>query len=168
MWTDFCHISEKQIAQYLNKTMAEVTEKLHALSRLKIIQYIAQNEQPKLTFITPRYPASHIPIDTKKTHQKGALAQEKVEAVMHYLTHLNRCRTQILLAYFDEISYQACGACDICLETPPQDRGNEALYQHCKALVVAQLQKGVGKLFDLVDNIATCEEEVIVYTVRRS
>lgn len=167
LWTNFCHISEKQIAQYLNQSVAEVIQKLRALSQLHIIQYIAQNEQPQLTFITPRYTASHLPLDTKKLTERAELAQEKAEAVLHYVTHLNRCRAQILLAYFDEISYQACGACDICLEAPPKDMVTDALYQRCKALVLAQLQVGIGKLCDLIDNIALYEEDIVLYTIRQ-
>ena len=41
---------------------------------------------------------------------------EKVRAMVGYVKNKIRCRSQILLDYFGEVSYQECGICDTCLE----------------------------------------------------
>lgn len=165
LWTDFCKISAKKIAQYLHTESAEVIQQLHTLHRLEVIQYSAQQEKPQLTFITPRYPASQIPLDTKQLRQKSTLATAKAEAVIHYVTHPNRCRAQLLLAYFDEVSYQACGLCDICLDKAkkPQDQ----LYQHCRTLVLQRLQAGMCELREIIDSMTLQDEAAVVATIRQ-
>ncbi|RYD92420.1 MAG: RecQ family ATP-dependent DNA helicase, partial [Sphingobacteriales bacterium] len=44
-----------------------------------------------------------------------AVYRAKTEAVLAYATH-KKCRSQMLLSYFDEDTARKCGKCDVCLE----------------------------------------------------
>ena len=47
---------------------------------------------------------------------------QKAKAVKHYIEHSNRCRTQLLLEYFNEITDEECGVCDNCLKKKRQNK----------------------------------------------
>lgn len=167
LFTDFCNISENRIARFLHITPQEVIKQLHNLHHLSVIQYIAQKDKPQLTFITPRYPASQIPLDTKKLRQRRTLATNKAEAVIHYVTHQNRCRAQLLLEYFDEVSYKACGLCDICLAKAKEQKPKDQLYQRYRQLVLQRLQEGVREVREIVDSIDIQGQEEVVAAIRQ-
>ncbi|RDC63776.1 RecQ family zinc-binding domain-containing protein [Adhaeribacter pallidiroseus] len=40
---------------------------------------------------------------------------QKAEAVVAYMQSVGRCRTQLLLEYFGEISEEYCRVCDFCM-----------------------------------------------------
>ena len=167
LWTDFCNISEKKIAQYLRTEPTTVIEQLHALHRLGVIQYFPQKDKPQLTWITPRYPASQIPLDTKKLSKKNKSAIEKAEAVIDYVTHSVRCRPQLLLAYFDEVSYQKCGVCDICLAKASEKSAQDQRYHHYRALVLERLQAGMDEPRAIVDSMPMQDEAGLIITIRQ-
>ncbi|MEM7383117.1 MAG: ATP-dependent DNA helicase RecQ [Bacteroidota bacterium] len=167
LWTDFCNISEKKVAQYLHTEPATIIQHLHALHRLGIIQYSPQKDKPQLTWITPRYPASQVPLDTQKLSKKSKSATEKAESVIHYVTHPVRCRSQLLLAYFDEVSYRRCRVCDICLAKAPGERSQDQRYQHYRALVLQRLQAGVDEPRAIIDSMPMQDETALVATIRQ-
>ena len=39
---------------------------------------------------------------------------EQVNSVIHYVTNIDRCRSQVILEYFGEKNPPACGRCDVC------------------------------------------------------
>ncbi|MEM7055841.1 MAG: ATP-dependent DNA helicase RecQ [Bacteroidota bacterium] len=167
LFADFCNISESRIAQFLHITPQGVSKQLDKLHHLSVIQYIAQKDKPQLTFITPRYAASQIPLDIKKLKQRKALATHKAEAVIHYITHQTRCRAQLLLEYFDEVSYKSCGLCDICLAKAKEQRPKGQLYQRYRQLVLQRLQEGVCEVREIVDSIDIQGEEEAVEAIRQ-
>lgn len=170
LFTDFCRISEKQIAKFLTIPQEHVVKQLNALARLSMIRYIPQKEQAQLTFITPRYPAHELPLNTKKLKQRKAIALNKAETIIHYVTHAHRCRTQLLLAYLDEVSYKKCHICDICLEKGKK-RGNgkekEAVYQQYRTRVLQCIEKGVNEIEGIIQAIAPDAEETLLMTIRQ-
>jgi len=167
LFTDFCNISENKVARFLQTMPQAVIKQLHSLHQLSIVQYIAPKDKPQLTFITSRYPASQIPLDTKKLKQRSDLATKKAEAVIHYTTHQNRCRAQLLLEYFDEISYKACGLCDICLAKAQMQKIQGQPYQHYRQLILQHLQEGACDVKSIVDSIDMQDEAAVLATIRQ-
>jgi ATP-dependent DNA helicase RecQ len=163
---DFCKISVYQIARHLNSQPQAVIQQLHQLQQLSAVQYIPQKDKPQLTFLTSRYLASQMPIDAKRLKQRNDLAMSKMDAVIHYVTHQIRCRTQILLEYFDEISYEACGVCDICLAKSKQEMLEDKAYKHARGLLLQQLQEGLNDVRTIVDS-SELPEETVIATIRR-
>lgn len=116
LYANFLNISEKELAKQLKVPVQEVQKQLRSMAEMNVVAYHEQKDKPQITFMTPRFDASRIPITPKDLDQKKSLYKDKVNAVIHYTEHKHRCRTQLLLEYFDEISYDACGICDICVE----------------------------------------------------
>jgi ATP-dependent DNA helicase RecQ len=165
LFTDFCNISENKIARYLDTNIEGVQQQLHKLNQLGILTYIPQTDNPQIIFTQPRHPADKIPLDIRSLEQKSKLAIQKAEAVIHYVTHQHRCRSQLLLEYFDEISYQPCSICDICLsnlavQNPQQD------YHTARHLILTHLQTTTYTLQELVERI-NISEEILIATIRQ-
>ncbi|OJW66926.1 MAG: recombinase RecQ [Candidatus Amoebophilus sp. 36-38] len=165
LFTDFCNISEEKIARYLATNSAEISHQLKKLQELGILLYVPQTDKPQITFTKPRYHADQIPLDIKSLEQKGKLNMQKAEAVIHYATHTARCRSQLLLEYFDEISYQPCKTCDLCLASLKLQR-IEKDQNTARALILNHLQTATYELQELVDTI-DMPEEIVIATIRQ-
>ncbi len=115
IFTGFLKISENQIANFLgNASVNEVEKMLKALHQMEILFYDPKKDKPQLTFLTPRMDAESLPINTKEYERRKKNDEEKVTAVINYVTHKHRCRSLLLLEYFNEISFKTCEICDIC------------------------------------------------------
>ncbi len=168
IFSEFCSISEQKIAKLLYSSPQEVKKQLQALDHLSVIQYHPQKDQPQLTFTTARHPASQLPLDIQKLKQRSALAIKKGEAVIHYVTHQHRCRPQLLLEYFGEISYEKCKQCDICLEKKKGNTDNKAAaYKKYRTLILQHLQEGINDVVLLVDKIDPQAEKEVLMAIRQ-
>ena len=63
-------------------------------------------------------------INKRLIEERKANYRQKIEAVFAYATH-KKCRSQMLLAYFDETNAPKCGICDICLAEKRQRNAAE-------------------------------------------
>ncbi len=115
MLSNFFPISEYTLANYLKTSHGNVCRQLERLQELGVITYDQQSEKPQVLFLTPRYDVKHLPLDTQAMQARKQRDLDKVEAVIHYMQHQHRCRTQLLLEYFGEVSYEACEVCDVCI-----------------------------------------------------
>ena len=115
LYTNFVKINEQQLAKYLCSTEQAIRKMLEYLHQRGIVVYEPQHDAPQIVFTTSRYDAANLPLDKKKLTQFRKTAIQKAEAVINYLQTTNRCRTQLLLEYFGEISDIPCRVCDYCL-----------------------------------------------------
>ncbi|AWN81571.1 RecQ family ATP-dependent DNA helicase [Candidatus Cardinium hertigii] len=111
LFTPYCTISEKKIAQCIQFTERQVEKQLYSLHQLKVIEYFPQKNQPQITFLTPRYPV--LPLNIMRIEQKNKTAYKQIEAVVQYITNNCCCRLSTLLDYFEEESI-ICHQCDVC------------------------------------------------------
>lgn len=122
LFSNYTKISEKMIAKKINADEQTVVNHLLFLQKSNIIDYSPQKEKAQLIFLKPRYNAPDLPFDSKSYQTRQAREEAKISAMLHYVQHEKRCRTQLLLEYFDEISDQTCGVCDSCLKNKKASR----------------------------------------------
>jgi ATP-dependent DNA helicase RecQ len=108
-------ISESDIARSMNVSTEAVRKQLTRLHELGVLEYHAQKEKPQITFLTPRYDGDKLPIDQEKLAMRKERDFERITSIEEYAQHKHRCRTQLLQEYFGEVSYEACGVCDVCV-----------------------------------------------------
>jgi len=94
----------------------QIIQLLNYLSKLKLLSYIPQTEFPQLTFNLPRADAKEINISSEHLKERKEKALERMNAIVTYATNPDKCRSQMLLAYFGEVNSDRCGICDYCLE----------------------------------------------------
>jgi ATP-dependent DNA helicase RecQ len=96
-------------------SVQQVIEGLKQLQEYNIISYLPQNDQPQVTYLKPRQQANNVYINKRYIEERKATYRKKMEAVFAYCSH-KKCRSQLLLAYFDESNSHKCGICDVCLD----------------------------------------------------
>ncbi|QCR24809.1 RecQ family ATP-dependent DNA helicase [Pontibacter sp. SGAir0037] len=124
-FTNFVKISERKIAEQLKLTDPEVKRKLEYLHKLQVVVYEPSKDAPQLVFTAPRLDALNLPLDQKKLQRLRERALGQVKEIAHYVHTGNRCRTQLLLEYFGEISDKKCRICDYCLAERKKERQEE-------------------------------------------
>ncbi|MDZ7899882.1 MAG: ATP-dependent DNA helicase RecQ [Arcicella sp.] len=118
----FLNISEANIAKVFLIPVSEVEGILSTLDKFKILVYDRQKDKPYLTFLTPRFDVRELPLQEAEIKQRKERDLQKARAVKHYVEQPNRCRTQLLLEYFNEITDAECGICDNCLKKKNQQK----------------------------------------------
>lgn len=108
-------INENDLAKHLAISADAVRKQLARLHDLDVLTYQEQKDKPQITFLTPRYEGTKIPIDQERLKVRKERDLERIAQVEQYSEAKNRCRTQLLQEYFGEASYEACGVCDICV-----------------------------------------------------
>lgn len=115
VFTDYTRINEYKIAQKTQLPVAQVKKTLLLLAKEKVLYYIPRLKSPYVAYPDGRIPQSYISLN-KKVYKKPKLHYtEKIQAILQYAEHKHRCRSQMLLAYFNDYSSKPCGKCDVCL-----------------------------------------------------
>ncbi|RCH56368.1 RecQ family ATP-dependent DNA helicase [Mucilaginibacter hurinus] len=111
----YVRIKEFDIARRTNMSVQQVIQGLQQLQNFNVVTYLQQTDQPQVTYLKPRLNANELYINNRYIQQRKTVYQNKIEAVLAYATH-QKCRSQMLLAYFDEYNARKCGKCDVCLD----------------------------------------------------
>lgn len=147
MFDHYVKISEGKIAQMLSQPVDFVKQQLDELHRMKIIDYVKQTGQPKITYLLHRHDKRSVRFDRAFLSQRKEVAQEKIDAVVRYVETDDKCRGNIILDYFNEKPESDCGHCDYCLS---KGHSMDEIYHKIKAalpadgLDVKSLQKGLN------------------------
>ncbi|MGI9542693.1 MAG: RecQ family ATP-dependent DNA helicase [Cyclobacteriaceae bacterium] len=112
--SSFVSIDESKMARLMKWSLSQVKKKLQALADLKVVTYQPQKDRPQIAFLSPRQQADNLQIDANGYQRRRDRDFDKIKAMESYVTNETRCRSQLLLEYFAEISYQNCGICDYC------------------------------------------------------
>jgi ATP-dependent DNA helicase RecQ len=115
-FSDFVKVSETEIASRTNVTKKQTTDYLANLDKLGILSYIPQKESPQIIFSNERVDTKDLYISKENYHERKRIGEEKLNAVIHYVSSNLKCRSQILLSYFGDDDPKRCGQCDVCLE----------------------------------------------------
>jgi len=164
LYSDFTVISEQQVAQVMKLTPQEVTIELEQLHKLQLMVYEPRNESPKVTFLTPRQDAEQLHIDKTEFERRRDLHFSKMEAMISYVEQNHRCRMQVIQEYFDEVTYEECGMCDVCISKKKKEN-KEAIHDYEGQIryLLSQRPVAVEELEELVD---PKDKELFIEVVR--
>lgn len=115
LFEQYSQIRESDLARRTNLSTVQVVKTLEKLEELELLTYLKQTDKPQINYIKGRLDSSNLFIDTKYIAQRKLIMQQQVEAVIEY-AEAHKCRSQLLLKYFDEIQVEKCGVCDVCIE----------------------------------------------------
>jgi ATP-dependent DNA helicase RecQ len=121
---NYVPLREFDLSRRANMSTQQVIEGLKQLQEYNILSYQQQTDKPQVTFLKPRQQANALYINKKAIDDRQANYRRKMEAVFSYAIH-KKCRSQMLLGYFDETNADKCGICDICLEERRQKNAAE-------------------------------------------
>ena len=145
---NYARIREFDIARRTNLSVQQVTEALQQLNAFEVISYLPQTDKPQVTYLKPRQTSANLWIDRQYLDVRRAGYLKKMEAMQAY-TEIPKCRSQQLLAYFNEPNAPKCGICDVCLrEKRLQNAGQ--IHSHIADEILQQLTSAPLNLEQLV------------------
>jgi ATP-dependent DNA helicase RecQ len=161
---NYVRLREYDLSRRTHMSTQQVIEGLKQLQQFGILNYLPQTDHPQVTFIKPRQQANELYINKRLIDERKANYRQKIEAVFAYSIH-RKCRSQMLLAYFDETNAPKCGICDICLAEKRQRNAAEIAdmitNEIAQALSVSSLD-----ISDLISALSNGTEKEQIETIR--
>ncbi|HQV00505.1 MAG TPA: helicase-related protein, partial [Bacteroidia bacterium] len=114
LFDDFVQIHEGEIAQRCKLEIPELINKLLLLQKYGVIEYLKQTDKPLLTFLHQRVPNTHLEISVSVLAARKKRYEIRLKAMTQYAEEKHKCRSLMLLSYFNEEIKQRCGVCDYC------------------------------------------------------
>lgn len=116
LFSEYMKINEAKLAKALETSEAKIIKSLEQLGQMEVVDYEKRKDKPQITFITSRYDAAKLPLNTKRISLRRELTLEKAKSMVAYAHQEVICRTQFIQEYFGEKSDANCGVCDWCVE----------------------------------------------------
>jgi ATP-dependent DNA helicase RecQ len=110
---NYVDVSEGLLAKFAKCDIDRVKAVLSGAEAEGILHYYPFSDKPQLMFIRERVRAEDLTIDLQKFKFRKERAEERTRQAIRYAEE-KRCRSQLLLSYFDEPESPACGICDVC------------------------------------------------------
>jgi ATP-dependent DNA helicase RecQ len=85
------------------------------LHRHHIFSYQARKSNPQVVLLQGRMKREELRLDEKFIAERKQEYIARLEAMRHYVTENNVCRTRLLVHYFGEASANDCRICDVCV-----------------------------------------------------
>jgi ATP-dependent DNA helicase RecQ len=161
---NYVRLKEFDLARRTGMSVQQVIEGLKQLQEFNLLSYLPQTDKPQLTWLKPRQHANNLYINQPYIEQRKATYRTKMEAVFAYAEH-KRCRSQMLLAYFDEPNAAKCGVCDVCIEEKRQKSADE-IYEDITNEIVQLLSTRVYNIEDLITSLKLGNEKEKINTIR--
>ena len=107
-------ISERQIAWGVYLDEAYDRKVLLRLHHAGYLYYLPARSLPQVHFLTGRAPASSLLFDHEKYRKRKQWFEWRLEMLKRYLKQDQKCRVEMLAAYFGQSTTAICGICDNC------------------------------------------------------
>lgn len=163
LFEDVTIINESQLAKNMNLPVDKVNEKLKRLSEMEVIEYMPKSKLPTITLLLERLNDKSVTINKKRYQSRKKIIQDQIESVIHYM-NANKCRSQLLLEYFDEETSNKCGRCDYCLMQQKKNLQQEKFNQ-IKSTIIEALNKKDLLISELMHLTQTFEESDVKETI---
>ena len=114
LFSDYVNIDERSLAKKANVDIDVVYKYLNHLNSIGILNYIPQKKNPFIVYTEERLDDKSLHISKENYEFRKNRYVERINAMLHYASSDNKCRSQILLSYFGEKNPDRCGQCDVC------------------------------------------------------
>ncbi len=164
LFSDFISISESTIGKSLKIPGKDVQILLDQLSKIQLLSYEQASDKPQVTFLLPRQDANHLPLNQVRLNERRDLAVKKTEAMVYFAQQTLRCRMQVVLEYFDEISYNECGMCDVCIDK--KKKNNHDSFRDYEQQVLRLLSQKPMSVDELETSVNPHDHHLFIEVVR--
>lgn len=165
VFNNFMRVSENEVAKYLRTSTQHIMKQLEQLEQYEVLHYQRQKTKPQVVFLTPRYDARKLPLNIDSLETRKQRDLDKVKAVINYVKHKDRCRTQLVLEYFGEVSYEPCEVCDVCVKkkrmAEKQKGKDEKTFPERSEQILTLLKEESLGVQTLVDKVGANKDEVL-------
>ncbi len=160
LFSDYVNIDEISIAKKANVDVEIVYKYLNNLKSLGILNYIPKKKNPFIVFTEERLDDKTLHISKENYDFRKNRYIERINAMLHYASSSNKCRSQILLSYFGDKNPDRCGQCDVCTRRNELDLSK---YEFDLILdkIKEQLQYNLVSIDDLVEKTNNNKEKTL-------
>lgn len=144
-------ISISLIARKAKATETDITAMLERLHKKEIIAYRAAVNDSSVTFNEIREDDLTINRVSKFLEKQNTIKVQQFESIINYVTDESRCKSRLILAYFDEPETKDCGICSYCIAQKKESRSPVAIAQSVLEALKARPQdsRGIETALDL-------------------
>ena len=114
LFADYAFIDERYLSRITKLSRHRMYEILVSLNNKRLVSYAPSKKCPIITFTRHRVLGSELRFEREVYDERKAMFGERLNAMIHYATNDNTCRSTSLLAYFGEKRACTCGRCDVC------------------------------------------------------
>ncbi len=114
LFTDYAFIDERYLSRITKLSRHRMYEILVSLNNKRLVSYAPSKKCPIITFTRHRVLGTELRFEREVYDERKAMFGERLNAMIHYATNDNTCRSASLLAYFGEKRACTCGRCDVC------------------------------------------------------
>lgn len=157
-------IFEQRLAGFVRKDTDWVKQGLKKLHELGVVAYTPQKDRPQLYLIRNRMYADTYTIDTAAYLQRKQKFEERVAAMIGYITDTDTCRSGHIARYFTGELVPACGICDNCLARKDKQPG-AAEFRELAERLLAILQQQPANMDTLLRLLRSVSREKIWRTI---
>ncbi len=158
-------IDEVVLAKRSNTTQQEIQKQLQKLSALNIIDYIPKTDLPRITFTLARENHKSLKISSETYLKRKEEAIYKSNNVIEYASNRNKCRSSMLLNYFDEKSTKNCGICDYCTDRHQSNENINSLLE-IELEIKRLLEKKSASSSEIVLNLTGFKKQDVIACLR--
>ena len=152
-----------KLAKFLKTSANQLQKSLSILHQDQIIDYKPKKDKPQIIFIKDRVDADNLTIDQNLYKFRMEQSKVRIQQAIKYAT-TPKCRSQQLLAYFNEAESENCGVCDVCLGRTSQELSTD-IYEQLKKKIQTILKKEQLTLDQIVESFGPKREEQVLQTL---
>ena len=115
LFTEYVPIDVEKIARAGRYAPAVVTEKLRALARRQVLQFIPAINAPMLCLNYERLDDKNLRLPKQEYQERLGRRRERLEALVDLVENDSECRCIQMYRYFGQENERPCGCCDVCL-----------------------------------------------------
>jgi ATP-dependent DNA helicase RecQ len=160
LFEEYRVINEFKIAQSVKADISYVKKTLEKLHKLEIIDYIPQTGMPNLVFTQARVDTHFLSISKENYNTLKKQAEQRMKAVIDFVSDTHTCRNKKILQYFDETDFENCGTCDVCLNKNKQNKS--AIFVQIKQQALNLLDHKNYELNELVSLLYRYGKEDVI------
>ena len=116
LFTDYANISEETLEVRTGLSRQQIYDALLTLTRRRILHYIPRRKTPYIIYTRERQEKDRLIISREVYEERRKSLEERIHAMIGYITSQDNCRSRMLLRYFGEANEHNCGQCDVCLQ----------------------------------------------------
>ena len=115
IFDQFVNINEFWLAKIFKTNVELIRKYLKTLEKFNIIDYKPYTKANFIFFPTGRINEKDLFLSADTYNFLKQRHIEHINSMIKYVTNTSKCRSQVILEYFDEKKTKPCGKCDICV-----------------------------------------------------
>lgn len=122
-------VNEERLAARCGVSIPSLRQLLYQLSLEHVIRYVPCDRSTVIYLHHNRLVPGNIDLQPERWRFLKENAENRLEAMVEYVSESDRCRSRVLLEYFGQSETEDCGTCDVCRSRSAESRKRSAIHR---------------------------------------